>query len=136
MKEEKYFSQNISFSLMNLSKFGNIEIINIKDFPKKSDLDKLSTKNFYKNDNSMEDIILFVRTLLTPLFRQIMSSNIVSGKIPCTSGGSLSIQGIKKWFRIYIYFIFKKQGGKKNIIFLLSLIYRNHLFYYVIILIL
>ena len=136
MKEEKYFSQNISFSLMNLSNFGNIEIKNINDFPKKSDLDKLSTKNFYKNDNSMEDIILFVRTLLTPLFRQIMSSNIVSGKIPCTSGGSLSIQGIKKWFRIYIYFIFKKQGGKKNIIFLLSLIYRNHLFYYVIILIL
>ena len=90
LKEEKYFSQNISFSLMNLSNFGNIEIKNINDFPKKSDLDKLSTKNFYKNDNSMEDIILFVRTLLTPLFRQIMPSNIVSGKIPCTSGGSLS----------------------------------------------
>ena len=64
----------------------------------------------------MEDIILFIRALLTPLFRQIMPLNIVSGKILCTSGGSLSIQGIKKWICsgfTYTY-IFEKQGGKNK----------------------
>ena len=87
----------------------------------------------------MEEIILFVRTLLTPIFTQIMPSNNASGEIPFISGRSLSIQGIKKWFCsgfTYTY-IFEKQGGKKkNIIYLLLLIFLSQFSYYVIILML
>ena len=115
-KEEKYFSQNIPFSLITLSKFCLTDLPKNFTFPKKSELEKLSSRFYSKNDNSIEEIILFIRSLLTPLFRQIMPSNIASGKIPCTSGGSLSIQGIKKWICsgfTYTY-IFEKQGGKNK----------------------
>ena len=116
LKEKKYFSQNIPFSMMTLSKFCLKELPKNIKLPPLSELEKLSTKNIYKNDYSMEDIILFIISLLTPLFRQIMPSNIALGKIPCTSGGSLSIQGIKKWICsgfTYTY-IFEKQGGKSK----------------------
>ena len=116
LKEKKYFSQNIPFSMMTLSKFCLKELPKNIKLPPLSELEKLSTKNIYKNDYSMEDIILFIISLLTPLFRQIMPSNITSGKIPCMSGGSLSIQGIKKWICsgfTYTY-IFEKQGGKSK----------------------
>ena len=96
-KEEKYFSQNIPFSTMNLYKFSFKELPKINYFPNIQELEKISSKDLYKSDNSMEDIIIFVKTLLAPLFRLIMPSNVSLGKIPCTSGGSLSIQGIKKW---------------------------------------
>ena len=137
INEENYFSQNKSFSTMNISsKFINNDIPKINNFPNILELEKLSSKVFDKNDNSMEEIILYVRTLLTPLFRKILPPNAISGKIPCSSGGSLSIQGIKKWICsgfTYSY-IFEKQGGKKKyIIFLLLLIFLNQLFYYVII---
>ena len=54
-----------------------------------------------------------------------MPSNIASGKITCTSGGILSIQGIKKWICsgfTYTY-IFEKQGEKKkyNLSFVIGL---------------
>ena len=116
LKEEKYFSQNIPFSSISLSKFCLTDLPKTFIFPTKSELEKLSSQFYSKNDNSIEEIILFIRTLLTPLFRQIMPSNIASGKIPCTSGGSLSIQGIKKWICsgfTYTY-IFEKQGGKSK----------------------
>ena len=110
--------------MIPLSKFCLTDLPKNVIFPTKSELEKLSSKYYSKNDNSIEEIILFIQTLLTPLFRQIMPANIASGKIPCTSGGSLSIQGIKKWICsgfTYTY-IFEKQGvkSKKKIIFLLS----------------
>ena len=116
LKEEKYFSQNKPFSLISLSKFCLTDLPKNIIFPSKTELTKLSSKFYNKNDNSIEEIILFIRTLLTPLFRQIMPSNIASGKIPCTSGGSLSIQGIKRWICsgfTYTY-IFEKEGKKKK----------------------
>ena len=116
LKEQNYFSQNISFSNVKLSKFHLDKIPAIDKFPSLTDLEKISNKHYLKKDYSMEEIISFVISLLTPLFRQIMPSNIASGKIPCTSGGSLSIQGIKKWICsgfTYTY-IFEKQGGKSK----------------------
>ena len=72
INEENYFSQNKSFSTMNISsKFINNDIPKINNFPNILELEKLSSKDFDKNDNSMEEIILYVRTLLTPLFRKI-----------------------------------------------------------------
>ena len=115
-KEEKYFSQNIPFSMMNLSKSVKNEIQTINEFPNIIELEKLSFKNDYIKDNSLEDVISLIRNLLTPIFRQILLPNVVTGKIPCTSGGRLSIQGIKKWICsgfTYSY-IFEKQGGKKK----------------------
>ena len=116
LKEQKYFSQCIPFSTMNLSKFYLKDLPKNIDFPKLSELEKLSSRNYSKKNNSMEEIILFIRTLLTPLFRQIMPSNIVSGKMPCSSGGSLSIHGIKKWICSGFTYtnIFEKPGGKKK----------------------
>ena len=116
IKEEKYFSQNIPLSMMSLSKFCLKDEVKNIILPNILDLEKVSYKDFNISDNSLEEIILLVRTLLTPVFRQIMPSNIASGKIPCTSGGSLSIQGIKKWICsgfTYTY-IFEKQGGKNK----------------------
>ena len=117
INEENYFSQNKSFSTMNISsKFINNDIPKINNFPNILELEKLSSKDLYTKDNSMEEIILYVRNLLTPLFRKIMPPNAISGKIPCSSGGSLSIQGIKKWICsgfTYSY-IFEKQGGKNK----------------------
>ena len=115
-KEEKYYSRNIPFSTMNISRLANIDIPKINIFPNILELEKLSSKDYYRHDNSMEEIILYVRNLLSPLFRKIMPPNAVSGKIPCSSGGSLSIQGIKKWICsgfTYSY-IFEKQGGKNK----------------------
>ena len=99
---------------MNLSKFYLKDLPKNIDFPKLAELEKLSSRNYSKKNNSMEEIILFIRTLLTPLFRQIMPSNIVSGKMPCSSGGSLSIHGIKKWICSGFTYtnIFEKPGGK------------------------
>jgi len=117
INEEKYFSQNKSFSTMNISsKYVNNDFPKINYFPNNLELEKLSSKDFDKKDNSMEEIILYVRTLLTPLFRKILPPNAISGKIPCSSGGSLSIQGIKKWICsgfTYSY-IFEKLGGKNK----------------------
>ena len=116
LKEQKYFSQNIPFLFLKLSKFNNKKINKNFKLPPLAELDKLSSKNNYNRNYSMEEIISFIISLLTPLFRQIMPSNIASGKIPSTSGGSLSIQGIKKWICsgfTYTY-IFEKQGGKNK----------------------
>ena len=82
---------------MNLSKFYLKYLPKNIDFPKLSELEKWSSRNYSKKINSMEEIILFIWTLVIPLFRQIMPSNIVSGKMPFSSGGSLFIHGIKKW---------------------------------------
>ena len=115
-QEKNYFSQNIPFSMINLQKFKFNKIPTKLDFPSLSELNKLSSKNINNEKESMEKIISFISSLLTPLFRQIMPSNTPSGKIPCTSGGSLSIQGIKKWICsgfTYTY-IFEKQGGKNK----------------------
>ena len=115
-KEEKYFSQNIPFTTLNLYKYSFKELPKINYFPNIHELEKISAKELYKSDNSMEEIIIFVKTLLAPLFRLIIPSNISLGKIPCTSGGSLSIQGIKKWICSgFTYpYIFEKQGGKNK----------------------
>ena len=116
LKEQKYFSQNMPFSMMNLSKFKLNSIPQNVNIPSLSELEKLSSKNIYNKNYSLNEIINYILNLLTPLFRQIMPSNIASGKIPCTSGGSLSIQGIKKWICsgfTYTY-IFEKQGGKNK----------------------
>lgn len=124
LKEEKYFSQNIPFSTMNISKLPIIDISQKIKLPSNSELEKLSSKELYKNDNSLEEIILYIRSLLTPFFRNILPSNASSGKIPCTSGGSLSIQGIKKWICsgfTYTY-IFEKQGGKNKKNYYLSFV--------------
>ena len=115
-KEKNYFSQNIPFSMINLQKFKFNKIPTKNNFPSISELKKLSSQNIYNEKESMDEIISFISSLLTPLFRQIMPSNSPSGKIPCTSGGSLSIQGIKKWICsgfTYTY-IFEKQGGKNK----------------------
>ena len=116
--EQKYFSQNIlfSFSNMKLSKYHLNKTPKINEFPSLFDLEKLSNKKYPKKDYSMEEIIPFIISLLTTLFRQIMPSNIASGKIQCTSGGSLSIQGIKKWICSGFTYtnIFEKQGGKNK----------------------
>ena len=114
LDEKKYFSQNVPLSTLNLSKFQVNKIPKINKFPTLSELEKLSLKNVYNINNSLEEIISYIITLLTPLFRQIMPSNIPSGKIPCTSGGSLSIQGIKRWICTgFTYsYIFEKLGGK------------------------
>ena len=124
LKEEKYFSQNITFSMLNISKYSLDCLPKSKNFPNSSELEKLSSNYLYKNDNNMEEIILYIRALLAPVFRQIMPSNIISGKIPCTSGGSLSIQGIKKWICsgfTYTY-IFEKQGAKNKKKYILSFV--------------
>ena len=116
LKEQKYFSQNIPFSMMNLSKFSQNIIPQNVNIPSSAELEKLTSKNNYNKNYSLDEIITYIINLLTPLFRQIMPSNIASGKIPCTSGGSLSIQGIKKWICsgfTYTY-IFEKQGGKNK----------------------
>ena len=116
LKEQKYFSQNVPFSMMNLSKFKLNSIPQKVNMPSLAELEKLSSKNIYNKNYSLNEIITYIINLLTPLFRQIMPSNIASGKIPCTSGGSLSIQGIKKWICsgfTYTY-IFEKQGGKNK----------------------
>ena len=116
LKEQKYFAQNIPFLNLKLSKFSTKKINKNLKIPSLSELEKLSSKDNYNKNYSMEEIISFIVTLLTPLFRQIMPSNIASGKIPSTSGGSLSIQGIKKWICsgfTYTY-IFEKQGGKNK----------------------
>ena len=116
LKEQKYFSQNIPFSTMNLSKVNQNIIPQNVNIPTSSELEKISQKNIVSNKNSLDEIISYIINLLTPLFRQIMPSNIATGKIPCTSGGSLSIQGIKKWICsgfTYTY-IFEKQGGKNK----------------------
>ena len=116
LKEQKYFAQNIPFSTMNLYKANQNIIPQNVNMPTTSELEKLSQKNINNNKNSLDEIISYIINLLTPLFRQIMPSNISTGKIPCTSGGSLSIQGIKKWICsgfTYTY-IFEKQGGKNK----------------------
>ena len=82
---------------MNLSKFYLKDLTKNIDFPKLAELEKLSSRNYSKKINSMEEIILFIWTLVFSLFRQIMPSNIVSGKMTFSSSGSLSIHGIKKW---------------------------------------
>ena len=116
LKEQKYFSQNLNFSIMNLSKFRLNQLPKNVGFPSLSELEKLSYKNNYSKNDSIEEIISYIINLLMPLFRQIMPSNIPSGKIPCTSGGSLSIPGIKKWICSgFTYpYIFEKQGGKNK----------------------
>ena len=116
LKEQKYFAQNIPFQYLKLSKFNFKNINKNLKMPPLSELEKLSSENNYNKNYSLEEIISFIVTLLTPLFRQIMPSNIASGKVPSTSGGSLSIQGIKKWICsgfTYTY-IFEKQGGKNK----------------------
>ena len=116
LKEQNYFSQNIPFSKMSISKFKLNNLPQNVIIPTLSELEKLSTKNIYNKNYSLDELITYIINLLTPLFRQIMPSNIASGKIPCTSGGSLSIQGIKKWICsgfTYTY-IFEKQGGKNK----------------------
>ena len=115
-EEKNYFSQNIPFSMINLQKFKFLKMPVNNNFPSIAELKNLSSQNIYKENESMDEIISFILSLLTPLFRQIMPSNTPSGKVPCTSGGSLSIQGIKKWICsgfTYTY-IFEKQGGKSK----------------------
>ena len=117
LKEQNYFSQNIPFSMLNLSKFQLNKIPQNIKIPSLTELEKISSRNIFYNKNySLDEIITYIISILTPLFRHIMPSNIASGKIPCTSGGSLSIQGIKKWICsgfTYTY-IFEKQGGKNK----------------------
>ena len=118
---KKYFSQNIPFSMINLSKFKNLYTLpKNMNIPSLLELEKLSSENnnIHRGNKkeSMDEIISFVKSLLAPIFREIMPSNIPTGKIPSTSGGSLSIQGIKKWICsgfTYSY-IFEKQGGKNK----------------------
>ena len=67
---------------------------------------------------------MFIISLLTPIFKKIMPPNTAAGKIPSTSGGSLSIRGIKKWICsgfTYTY-IFEKQGGKNKKKYILSFV--------------
>ena len=116
LKEKKYFTQNISFSKLTLSKFRLEKIPKKSNIPSLSELEKLSSKNNYNKNYSLEEFVPFFVSLLTPLFRQILPSNIASGKLPCSSGGSLSIQGIKKWICsgfTYTY-IFEKRGSKNK----------------------
>ena len=116
-KDQKYFAQNKPFSMISLSKFKSNNIQFNSEIPSLSELEKLTFKNnkFNKND-SLEEIISFIKSLLTPIFLQILPSNFALGKIPCTSGGSLSIQGVKKWICSGFTYnnIFEKQDGKNK----------------------
>lgn len=107
---------------MPLSKFSFNDLPKIFHFPNKSELEKLSSKYFYKNDNSLEEIIIFIRTLLSPLFRLIMPSNIASGKITYIQVVVFLFMKLKNGYvqvlHIHIFLKNKEEKAKRNIIFL------------------
>ena len=72
------------------------EKLNNCKFPNKEELEDLSNKD-YSNKSFLEEIIKFEKNYLYQSFNNYLEYNFASGKVFCSSGGTISIRGIKRW---------------------------------------
>lgn len=72
------------------------EKLNNNKFPSKEELEKISTKN-YSNKNFLEKMLRFEKNYFYQSFNNYFEYNFASGKVFCSSGGTISTRGIKRW---------------------------------------
>ena len=124
-----YFSQNISANSCKLSDYISYETKIEKQFSKENEfeeLEKLSSRK-YVNNMMNESILTMSDAYLNKFFKNYLIDNVPTKKIPCSSGGSISIPRFIKFFCSGFSDpkIFEKLlGGKKkkySIIYILDL---------------
>ena len=118
----KFFAQNKN---IYFSKNTNIyEKIYSLNFPSLEELNGLSNKN-YLNNNVLEEIIKFENENFSSTFNNYFENNFASGKVFSSSGGTISIKGLKKW--ICTGFsntnIFEKKGADNVKKYIISFIF-------------
>jgi len=114
-KDDKYFAQN---RLLLKKKEENQEINNELSnhkFPDPEFLKQNLSKNYNnRNIGKLEKIIEFDKKYISSTLNNSLEKNIASGKILSSTGGNISIKGIKRW--VCSGFtdtnIFEKKGGK------------------------
>jgi len=93
-KGNKFFAQSKE---VNFNKSSNIfEKLDNNNFPSIEELNELSNKN-YSEKNFLEDMIKFEKEYFNSCLNNYFEDNFASGKIFCSSGGIISIRGLKKW---------------------------------------
>ena len=116
--ESKYFSQNISIQSCKLSKFSLKNNIKSTQFSQEKELKELNSISLrkYPDKNIDEEFILLCRELTNKFFKKYLIDNLATSKIPCSSGGTISIQGLKRFIcsGFTNLNIFEKLGGNKK----------------------
>ena len=117
--DKKYFSQKISLSSCELSKYIPYDKKIEKQFENDNEfeeLEKISLRR-YENNSMNETIIKISDTYLNKFYNNYLIDNVPTKKVACSSGGSLSIPRIIKSASIGFSDtkIFEKlMGGKKK----------------------
>ena len=119
-KDNKYFAQNILKTYINT--FEGIEKLFDHTFPSSESLRVLSSKN-YSNQKSNQQLNISVKKIFETCFKSFLDKNVASGKIYCSSGGSISARAfVKNW--ICSGFtnpnIFQKKGKKDKRVYNIS----------------
>ena len=121
-KEKKFFAQNKEQVFQKPSDIYE-KLIN-SSFPTMEELSELSNKK-YTNKNFIEDVIKYNKDNLNSSFNNYFVKNYSSGNIFCSSGGNISIRGIKRW--ICSGFtntnIFEKKGAEDTKKYIISFIF-------------
>ena len=116
--ESKYFSQNISIQSCKLSKFTLKDNIKFTQFSQEKELKELNSisSRKYPDKNIDEELILLCRSLTNKFLKKYLTNNLATSKIPCSSGGTISIQGLKRFIcsGFTNLNIFEKLGGNKK----------------------
>ena len=119
-KDNKYFAQNILKTYNNT--FKGIEKLFDHTFPSSESLRALTSK-IYTNEKSNQQLNVFVKKIFVTCFNNFLEKNVASGKIYCSSGGSISARAfVKNW--ICSGFtnpnIFQKKGKKDRRVYNIS----------------
>ena len=116
--DSDYFSQNISTQSCKLSKFSlkdNINSTQISYEKKLKELNSISSRK-YPEETIDDEIILSCRKLTNIFLKKYLINNLTTSKIPSSSGGTISIQGLKRFIcsGFTNLNIFEKLGGNKK----------------------
>lgn len=131
-KGNKFFAQSKE---VNFNKSSDIfeKLDNNNNFPSIEELNELSNKNYSEN-NFLEDMIKFEKGYFYSCLNNYFKDNFASGKIFCSSGGIISIRGLKKWISSGFVNtkIFERKGPNDSKKYIITFIFNISKYAYII----